>query len=113
MRIISWNVQGLGGHLHKKMKGRFRQEIQPCLVGGLIDVIMLEEQIHLNNQRIKEFGPPFRGNWECYWSSSFRPHVVEGGNCIVINGTIKPYIVEDKILIEEQGQYIILHMEGK
>ena len=85
--------------LHRKMKGWVRQQIQPCLVGGLIDVIMLQEHHH-NNQRIKEFGPPFRGNWECYWSSSFGPHVVQGGTCILINGKIKPYTVRNKILIE-------------
>ena len=98
MCIMSWNVQGFGGHLHRKIKGWFPQEIQPCLVGGLTDVIMLQEH-HLNRQTFQEFVPPLMRNWECYWSSSLGPHVVQGGTCILINGKIKHYIIENKILI--------------
>ena len=62
MRLISWNVQGLGGQLYKRMRGRLRLELQTVLVGGTIDVLMLQEH-HLNVYRSALYGSMLQGSW--------------------------------------------------
>ena len=50
MRVVSWNVQGMGGPQFLRCRGRLRQELQSCLVGGTIDILMLQEH-HLSEAR--------------------------------------------------------------
>ena len=52
MRVISWNVQGLGGPNFMRYRGRLQQELARCLVGGPLDVEMLQEH-HLSESRIR------------------------------------------------------------
>ena len=47
MRIISWNVQGLGGSNFLRYRGRLRQEMMRCLTGGPVDVLMLQARAAL------------------------------------------------------------------
>ena len=68
MKIIAWNVHGLGGHLCKKLKACFRQKLQNSLTGDMVDLLFLH---HLIDSRIVESGMPLRGNWEVFWSPSF------------------------------------------
>ena len=49
-QIFSWNVQGLGGALSKKFKGRVCQELHKFNV-GVCDMICLQET-HLSDKRI-------------------------------------------------------------
>ena len=60
MKIISWNVQGLGGSLCKQYKRRFRQELHKCIIGQ-VDIVMLQEH-HLNERRTKVYGSLLPGN---------------------------------------------------
>ncbi len=50
MRVVTWNVRELGGSLFRKKRGRIRQDLQKCLLGGAIDVLMLQEH-HLSIDR--------------------------------------------------------------
>ena len=47
MRVVSWNVQGMGGPQFMRFRGRLQQELQIALVGGQIDVLMLQEHASL------------------------------------------------------------------
>ena len=60
MRVVSWNVQSLGGSQCAKYRGRLRQELQRCLVGGNTDVFLIQEH-HLSKHRIKRYGFVLRG----------------------------------------------------
>ena len=61
MRVISWNVQGLGGALYRRYKHRLRQEINKCVVGGSLDFLLIREH-HLNTFRISRYGSILFGN---------------------------------------------------
>ena len=65
-QILSWNVQGLGGALSKKFKGRVRQELHKFNV-GVCDMICLQET-HLSDKRIDTYGNMLKGNWKYYWT---------------------------------------------
>ena len=60
MKIISWNVQGLGGTLSKQYKWRCRQELHKCILGQ-VGIVMLQEH-HLNERRTKVYGSLLPGN---------------------------------------------------
>ena len=55
MRVVSWNVQGMGGPQFLRFRGRMRQELQSALVGGQIDMLMLQEH-HLSESRTRRCG---------------------------------------------------------
>ena len=61
MRVMSWNVQGLGGPLYRRYKYRLRQEINKCIVSGSLDFLLIQEQ-HLNTFRISHYGSILSGN---------------------------------------------------
>ena len=65
MRVVSWNVQGLGGSQCARYRGRLRQELQRCLVGGGIDVFLIQEH-HLCERRIKRYGSVFCGKSDVF-----------------------------------------------
>jgi exonuclease III len=85
MRNLSWNVQGLGGDQCKRFRGRLRQDLQKCLIGGPIDIIMIQEH-HLNKVSIDSYGNILSGNWRMYWSEAFGHHHRKGGVCVTIAG---------------------------
>ena len=63
LKIISWNVQGRGGHFHlyKRMRGSLHLELQNLLIGGPIDILMFQEH-HLNKCRCASYGSILQGN---------------------------------------------------
>ena len=69
MKIISWNVQGLGGSLCKQYKRRFRQELHKCIIGQ-VDIVMLQEH-HLNERYTKVCGSLSPGNCEMLWVPAY------------------------------------------
>ena len=60
MKLISWNVQGLGGPICKRSKGRFCKELKTANSGGPIDILLLQEH-HLNKRRVDSYGSPMPG----------------------------------------------------
>ena len=93
MRLLSWNVQGLGGHLFKRMRGRLRLELQTVLIGGPIDVLLLQEH-HLNECRSRSYGSILQGRWIKYWSFGIGPYGSNGGVCMSVNAKWKDQIVD-------------------
>ena len=69
MKIISWNVQGLGGSLCKQYKRRFRQELHKCIIGQ-VDIVMLQEH-RLNERHTKAYSSLLTENWEMYCISAY------------------------------------------
>ena len=59
------------------------QELARCLVGGPLDVVMLQEH-HLSESRIKRCGKLLKGHGEAFWSAAFGPSGIQGGVCIPI-----------------------------
>ena len=84
MRIISWNVQGLGGSNFLRYRGgRLRQELMRCLLGGSVDFLMLQEH-HLTESRTRRCGQLLQRHTEVFWSGAFGPSGIQGGVCISI-----------------------------
>ena len=82
MKIISWNVHSRGGSLCKQYKRRFRQELHKCIIGQ-VDIVMLQEN-HLNERRIKVYGSFLLGNWEMLWVPAYGSTQLQGGSCMAI-----------------------------
>ena len=87
MRVVSWNVQGLGGTKCARYRGRLRQELQRCLVGGSIDVFLIQEH-HLSEHRIKRYGSVLRGKSDMFWSACFGPMGGQGVCMYVCCGSL-------------------------
>ena len=66
-----------------RYRGRLRQELSRCMVGGQIDCLMLQEH-HLSESRIRRCGSLLARHSEVFWSASFGPSGVQGGVCISI-----------------------------
>ena len=87
MRVVSWNVQGLDGSQCARYRGTLRQELQRCLVGGNIDVFLIQEH-HLSEHRIKRYGSVLRGKSAMFWSAGFGPMGGQGGVCMSVCGSL-------------------------
>ena len=107
MRLLTWNVQGLGGPLYRRYRGRLRQELQKCLMGGPVDVMMFQEH-HLNEQRIRNYGTILPGNWEMFWSSAIGTSGTQGGVCMAIAQQWKENIICKEIIVPGRAQYIVI-----
>ena len=84
MRVVSWNVQGLGGPNFLRYRGRLRQELARCLVGGSLDVVMLQEH-HLSASRIRRCGKVLKGHGDAFWSAVFRPSGIQGEEALFLS----------------------------
>ena len=76
-RILSWNVQALGGALSKKFKGRICQELDRFNV-GVRDMICLQET-HLCDKRITTYGNLLKGSWRYYCAPTMDNQNNHGG----------------------------------
>lgn len=83
MRVVSWNVQGLGGPQFQRYRGTFQLELQRCLLGGQIDVLLLQEH-HLSKSCTQRCGRLLGGQSSTFWVPAFGPRGVQGGVCMAI-----------------------------
>ena len=112
MRLVSWNVQGLGGTQYLSYRGRLRQELQRCLVGGSIDILLLREH-HLSESRIRRYGSILSSRYETFWSAGFGPRSGQGGVCISIAESWKAAIVDRCIIVPGRAQYVTMRFCGE
>ena len=105
MRVISWNVQVLGGSEFMRYRGQLRQELQKCVVGGRVDVLMLQEH-HLSESRLRRYGSLMSGQWDTFWSASFGPMGGQGGVCMAIAEPWRQAIVDRGIVVPDRAQYV-------
>ena len=112
MRVMSWNVQGLGGPLYRRYKYRLRQEINKCIVGGSLDFLLIQEH-HLNTFRISRYGSILSGNWDMFWSPAIGNTEVRGGVCMAISQRWIPMsIIQKQVIIPGRDHYVIMQ-EGE
>ena len=107
MRVVSWNVQGMGGPQFLRCRGRLRQELQSCLVGGSIDILMLQEH-HLCESRIRRCGQLMHRQSETFWSAAFGTAGAQGGVCMTIAAPWRDAIVDRGIVIPGRAQWMLL-----
>ena len=93
MKVISWNVQGLGGPICKRLKSRFRKKLKTRNSRGPIDILFLQEH-HLNKRRVDSYGSPMPGQWLMYWSAGIGPNEAQAGVCIAIAEKWKENILQ-------------------
>ncbi len=110
MRILSWNVQGLGGSLCRRYRGRLRQDLRKCIVGGDIDMMLIQEH-HLSDRRISRYGCFLPGNWEMFWSAAYGPMASQGGVCIAVQDKYKSWITQKQVIIPGRAQYMVFQDE--
>ena len=103
MRVLSWNVQGLGGPNFMRYRGRLRQELARCLVGGPLDVVMLQEH-HLSESRTRRCGKLLKGHGEAFWSAAFGPSGIQGGVCISIVEPWDKAVLDRGVIVPGRAQ---------
>ena len=102
MRVVSWNVQGLDGSHCARYRGRLGQELQRCLVGGSIDVFLIQEH-HLSKHRIKRYGYVLRGRYDVFWSAGFGPMGGQGGVCMTVADAWQSAIRDRVIVVRSRA----------
>ena len=112
MRLLTWNVQGLGGPLFRRYRGRLRQDLHRDFTGGSIDILLIQEH-RLNVERISEYGTFLPGNWEMFWSEAYGPYASKGGVCISVAEHWKSLILHKEVLVQGRAQCVLLQLEGE
>ena len=98
MRILSWNIRGLGGSHWKRKRSRLRQELNKGLSAGKIDFLLIEKH-HLNESQIDCYGSLLKGDWHIFWAPGYGSFENQGGICVEVHGKWKSCIVRQEILI--------------
>ncbi len=110
MKIVSWNVQGLGGHRYKQLKQKIHLDLQNVMLESPIDVLLLQ-QYHLNGERIVGYGSVPQGNWTTYWSARIGTYGSNGGVCISVNDKWKEEIIHYVEVVFGRAQYVIFKIK--
>ena len=72
-----------------------------------MDIMMFQEH-HLNEQRIRNYGTILPGNWEMFWSSAIGTSGTQGGVCMAIAQQWKENIICKEIIVPGRAQYIVI-----
>ena len=108
LNIISWNVRGLGGRNCCKVRSVFRRQLKKSLVGR-IDVLVIQEH-HLNEQRIRKYGNLLPGKWRQLWVPALGVNRLKVGLCIAINDNCLLNFLHYGVLSCSRGQYAIFQI---
>ena len=111
MKIISWNVQDLGGSLCKQYKWRFRQELDKCIIEQ-VDIVMLQEN-HLNERHTKVYGSFLLGNWEMLWVLTYGSTQLQGGLCMAICDIWQVKMLDVGKILLGRAQYVMMKFHNK
>ena len=109
-RIVSWNVQGLGGAQAQKFKARLRQNLHKSFMRS-VDIVFLQEH-HLSSTRIDSYGSLFTGSWAHFWSPAIGESHNKAGVCIALAQKWYSHVIDYKILVEGRVQFIILEIQN-
>ena len=88
-------------------RGRLRQELARCVIGGSIDFLMLQEY-HLSERRIRQCGPILQRHSNVFWSASYGPSSTQGGECILIGDSWQSAIVGQGIIVLGHAQWLVI-----
>ena len=81
-----------------RYKGRLRQELSRCMIGGQIDCLMLQEH-HLSEGRIRRCGSLLARHSNVFWFAFFGPFGVQGGVCMLIADSRRAAILDRGIIV--------------
>ena len=90
-----------------RYRGRLRQELARCLIGGSIDLLLLQEH-HLTERRIRSCGPLLRGHRDVFWSPAFGPSGSQGGVCMSIADTMRSTVLDRGVVVPGRAQWMLL-----
>ena len=105
-------MQGLGGPICKRMRGRLHLELQKTLIGDPIDILLVQEH-HLSKRRIDSYGSILPGQWMLYWSPGIGNNGAQAGVCIAISERWTRNIIRYEELIPGRAQYIVLNLRNE
>jgi exonuclease III len=97
MRIVSWNVRGLGGGQWKRKQGRVRQEMQKHVIGQHVDILLLQEH-RLSKEKTKKYGSTMYEDWDHFWGNGYGAQENARGVCIVSNGKWRKNILHLEVI---------------
>ena len=88
-----------------------RQELQRCLIGGSINLFLVQEH-HLSNSRVKRYDSLLSGRYETFWSVGFGPMEGQGGVCMSIAEVWQPSVLERSVLVPGRAQVVTVQYHG-
>ena len=83
------------------------QELARCLVGGPLDVVMLQEH-HLSESRIRRCGKLLKGHGEALWLATFGPFGIQGGVYISIVELWDKVVLDRGVIVLGKAHWIIM-----
>ena len=107
MRILTWNVQGLGGGRQHQECRRLQEELNPLNIGGHIDILLLQEH-HLSQERTQSLVNPLSGGWTTWWSAAQGDLQRRAGVCISISDKARYEVTSSGTLVEGRALYVLL-----
>ena len=99
MKLIMWNIQGLGGSKCMMERKNFREELKAPSFKGIPDILLLQEH-HLSANRILSIGNPLAGDWHTVWSPAQGENGRKGGVCTSIRNNPDIVVVGRDTIVE-------------
>ena len=99
MKLITWNIQGLGGSKCMMERKNFSQELKSPYFKGIPNILLLQEH-HLCADRILSIGNPLEGDWHTFWSPTQGEHGRKGGVCTSIRNNPDIVVVGQDTIVE-------------
>ena len=94
-----------------RYRARLRQELGQSLIGGPINVLMLQEH-HLSASRIWCCGQLMQGHREMLWLVGFGPNGAQGGVCISVRDSLQASIVDRGEIVPGRAIWMIIQWRG-
>ena len=94
-----------------RYRAKLRQELGQSLIGGPIDVLMLQEH-HLSASRIQRCGQLMHGHREIYWLAIFGPNGAQGRVCISVRDSLQASIVDRGEIVPGRAIWMIIQWRG-
>ena len=108
MKILSWNVRGLGGLHWKRKRSGLRQEISKELTNGELDFLFLQEH-HLKVAQTSNYGAILNGDWDVSWSKGYDPTENQGGVCVAVRGSWRNHVISKIEIVP--GRALLIQIE--
>ena len=107
MKLIMWNIQGLGGSKCIIERKNFHQEFKSPCFKGISNILLLQEH-HLCADRILSIDNPLEGDWHTFWSPAQGEHGRKGGVCTSIRNNLDIVVVGQDTIVEGLAIYVIV-----
>ena len=112
MKLITWNIQGLGGSKCMLERKNLRQEFKSPSFRGIPDILLLQEH-HLSANRISSIGNPLAGDWHTIWSPAQGEHGRKGGVCTSIKNNPDIIVVGQGTIVEGRAIYVTIRWQQR